>query len=80
MLVNFLEMLFINSFSASLAKFSKFDAGNVILFQIKDFCRSIKETKLARYFIKVTACPSFTLLRVLGVPAIVYLKTYIETI
>ena len=35
-------------------------AGNVILFQIKVNARSIKETTLARYFIKVTARPSFT--------------------
>ena len=50
--------LFINSFFTSPAKFSELDAGNVILFQIKVFCRNIKETTLARHFIKVTARPS----------------------
>ena len=38
-------------------------AGNLILFQIKVNARNIKETTLARYFIKVTARPSFTRLR-----------------
>ena len=53
-----------SAFSTSSAKFSKFDAGNVILFQIKVFGRNIKETTLARYFIKVTSRPGFTRLRV----------------
>ena len=34
-LANFLEILFISSFLTSSAKFNKFDAGNVTLFQIK---------------------------------------------
>ena len=55
----------ISSFFNSSAKFSKFDAGNVILFQIKIFGRNIKETTLGKYFIKVTARPSFTRLRVI---------------
>ena len=55
----FLQILFISSFSTSSTKFSEFDAGNVILFQVKIFGRNIKETMLARYFIKVTARPSF---------------------
>ena len=54
------DILFISSFSTSYAKFSEFDVGNVILFQIKVFGRNIKETTLARYVIKVTARPSFT--------------------
>ena len=54
------------SFTTSCAKLRKFDAGNVILFQIKVFGRNIKETKLARYFIKLTARPSFTRLRVIA--------------
>ena len=54
-----------SSFSTSSAKFRKFDDGNVILFQIKVFVRIVKETKLARHFIKVTVCPSFTQLRVI---------------
>ena len=37
----------------------------MILFQIKAFARNISETTLARYFIKVTARPSFTQLRVI---------------
>ena len=41
-----------------LVKFSKFDVGSAILFQIKVFARNIKETTLGRCFIKVTACPS----------------------
>ena len=46
-------------------KFSKFDTGNAILFQIKVFGRSIKETTVAKYFIKVTGHPGFTRLRVI---------------
>ena len=44
-----------SSFSTSSAKFSKFDAGNMILFQIKVFGTNIKEMTPARYFIKITA-------------------------
>ena len=62
-LVSFLDILFIGSFTASSARFSEFDAGNIILFQIKVFARNIKETTLARYVIKVMARPSFTQLR-----------------
>ena len=51
----FLEILFISSFS----KFSKFNVGNGILFQIKVFGSNVKKTLLARYFIKVTAHPSY---------------------
>ena len=64
-LVIFLWILFIGSFSTSCARFSEFYAGNVILFQIKVNARNIKEINLARYFIKVTARPSFTRLRVI---------------
>ena len=46
-------MLFIRSFTTSSARFSEFDDGNMILFQIKFFGRNIKETALARCFIKV---------------------------
>ena len=53
-------MLLISSFFTGFAKFSELDAGNVILFQIKFFGRNIKEITLARYFIKATACLSFT--------------------
>ena len=59
-------MLFRGSFSTSSAKFKKFNPGNVILFQIKVFTKNINETKLARYFIKVTARPSFAQLRVIS--------------
>ena len=52
-------MLFIGSFTIICARFSKFDAANVNLFQTKVFDRKIKETTLVRYFIKVTARPSF---------------------
>ena len=45
--------------------YTKFYGGNVILFQIEDFARNIKEATLAKYFIKVTARPSFTRLRVI---------------
>ena len=64
-LVFFLEILFISSFTTSSARFSEFDAGNDILFQIKVLARNIKETMLANYFIKVTPWPSFTRLRVI---------------
>ena len=56
-LVIFLEILFVVSFTTSSARFSKFDRQNVILFEIKVFGRNIKETMLARYFVKVTARP-----------------------
>ena len=54
-----------SSFTTSSARFSKFDAGNVILFQIKVFARNIRETALATYVIKVTVRPSFTRLSVI---------------
>ena len=54
-------MLFISPFSTT-ARFSKFDIRNVILFQIKVFGKSIKETTVVRYFIKVTVRLSFALL------------------
>ena len=52
-------------FTTSSARFSEFDASNVILFRITVFAINIKETTLVRYFIKVTARPSFTRLRVI---------------
>ena len=58
-------MLLVGSFTTSSARFREFDAGNVILLQTKVFARNINETTLARYFMKVTACPSFTRLRVI---------------
>ena len=60
-----MQILFISSFSTYSAKFSEFDAVNVILFQIKVFGRNTKGTRLARHFIKVTARPSFARLRVI---------------
>ena len=68
----FLQILFRGSFSDSSAEFSKCDAGNVILYQIKVFARNIKETMPARYFIKVTARPSFMQFRVIRQINIVY--------
>ena len=53
-----------SSFTTSCARLSKFYTNNVILFQIEVNTRNIKETTLARYFIKVTARPSFMRLRV----------------
>ena len=64
-LVIFLEILFVSSFTTSSARFSKFDRRNVMLFQIKAFGRNIKETTSARYFIKATARTSFTRLGVI---------------
>ena len=69
--MNFLEILFVSSFTTSSARFSEFDSQNVIkkkqkqktnviLFQIKVFGRNIKEATVARFFIKVTALPIFT--------------------
>ena len=60
-----MEILFVNLFTTSSARFSKFDSRCVILFQIIVFGKNIKETTPARYFIKVTARPSFTRLRVI---------------
>ena len=60
-----LVILFIGSFTTSSARFSEFDTGSIILFQIKVFARNIKETTLARYFIKVNARHSFTRLKVI---------------
>ena len=39
--------------------YRQINAGNVILYQIKVFGRNIKETTLARHFIKVIARPWF---------------------
>ena len=50
---------FWSSFTTSSASFRQFAAGNTILFQIKVCGRKIKETTLARYFIKLTVCLSF---------------------
>ena len=58
-------MLFLGSFTTSSEKFTKFDANNAILFQIKIFGKNIKETTLASYITKVTARPSFTQFRVI---------------
>ena len=58
-------LLFISSFPTISANFSKFGAGNIILFQIKVFLRNIEETMLARYFIKVSARSSFARLMVI---------------
>ena len=63
--VNFLKIFFVRSFTISSARFNEFDSRNVILFQIKVFGSNIKETTLARYFIKVAARPSFTRLRLI---------------
>ena len=40
--VKFFEILFIGSFSTKSAIFSEFDAGNMILFQIKILGRNIR--------------------------------------
>ena len=62
-LINFLEMLFVSSFTTSSARLNEFDSWNKILFKIKVFNRNIKEITLMRCFIKVTARSSFTRLR-----------------
>ena len=58
-------MLFVGSFTTSSERFSQFNDGIVILFQIKIFNRNIKKTTPAGYSIKVTPRPSFTRLRVI---------------
>ena len=60
-----MQILFVGSFTASSTRFIEFDAGNMILFQIKVYGRNIKGTTVAKYFIKVTARSSFTRLRVI---------------
>ena len=55
----FLEINFFVSFTNSFGRFSEFGIENIILFQIKVFCRKIKENTLARYFMKVTARLTF---------------------
>ena len=65
MLVNITKIDFLKSFTASSERFSEFDAGNVILFQIKIFGKKIKEAYLVMYFIKITAYPSFARLRII---------------
>ena len=64
-LVNFFEMLYISSFTTCSARLSEFDSRNVIFFKTKLFRRNIKKITLARYFIKVTARPSCTGLKVI---------------
>ena len=59
MLITFFVDTVHNSFTNSCARFTKFYARNVILFQIKVKAINIKETTLARYFMKVTVRPSF---------------------
>ena len=59
LIIFFVDTVHLTLFSTSCARFSKFYARNVILFQIKVNTRNIKETTLARDFIKVTARPSF---------------------
>ena len=73
-LVIFLEIVFISSFTTSSARFSEFDAGNVVLSRINLLARNIKEIALANYFIKVTARPSFTRLRVITSELIEFIK------
>ena len=46
-------------------RFIEFDAGNVILIQIKVFGRNNKETTLVKYFRKGTVGPGFTRSRVI---------------
>ena len=53
----FLSILFIDLFTTSPARSSKFDDGNAILFQIKDFAKNIKETTLT--FPKRNCAPQF---------------------
>ena len=60
LIVKFLETLFASSFCTNSVKFREFDTRNLILFQIKVFGVNIKETTLAKYFMKVTLHPSFT--------------------
>ena len=43
-----------------LCRLSEFNSWNVILFQTKVFGENIKETTLARYFVKLTARLNFT--------------------
>ena len=61
----FWEILFLSSFTISSGKFSKFDASNAILFQVKVFGKIIKETTLASNYTKVISRPSFTRLGVI---------------
>ena len=57
-------MFITSSFTTSSARFNKFDVGNVIIFQIiKVFGKNIKETALARSFIKLNVRPSFARLK-----------------
>ena len=53
-----------SSFSTSSVGFRELDVENVILFQLKNFGRNIKETTQARHFVMITAYPIFTRLRV----------------
>ena len=59
-----LEVVFFNLLTTSSGRFSEFDYGNAILFQIKVFSNKIKETTLLRYFVKATAHPSFYAVKV----------------
>ena len=59
-LVSFSETLFVSSRATSSERIREFDSQNMILFQIKVFGGNVKETILARCFIKITARRSFT--------------------
>ena len=63
-LVNFLEILFISPFTTSSERFTEYDTRNVVSFQIEVSGKNIKETTLAKHFIKVTVSLSFTRLRI----------------
>ena len=62
----FWDILFLRSFTISSGKFNKFDASNLILFQIQVFGNDITETRLVSYITKVTARPSYTRFRVIN--------------
>ena len=47
-LINFLEILFVNLFATSSARFIEFTTRNLVLFQIKVFGRNVKETSFTR--------------------------------
>ena len=51
-LLNNLGERILSLFPSSFLRFRKLEAGNTILFQIKDFSRKVKETTLLMYLAK----------------------------
>ena len=62
-LLNILGERILSLFPSSFLRFRKLEAGNTILFQIKDFVRKVKETTLLMYLAKSNSALYFYAIR-----------------